>query len=281
MSQAKTKLTTFALQEKLPRWGVLVLESHHAPDFAMEWRTHPFIKVIYALSGAGRVLIGDSEYVFGPRDVIVVPPRHRNRIIDDEGSAASLYVLCLDTKLFGFDDHFADRLQPGALVSSLHFAGQVQRRLRRLLFEQIRDSETTPVTMVGDSIQLLSVLCKQPYAAQKEDVQGDRAEVVAYIDHLKTHFFEATSIDDAADRLGLQRRRFTDLFKELTGESWLAFVRRHCVEHAQTLLRQTTLPVTSVAFECGFEDLSTFYRQFKRQTGVAPGEWREQHGHAV
>lgn len=273
---SEPKLTAVALPEELPSWGVLVLESHHAPDFSMEWRTHRFIKVVYALSGSGRILVDDSEFTFRPQDLIVVPPNCRNRIIDDEGSAASLYVLCVDTELVRFDPRFLDRLPMGALASSSQLAASVQRRLRRLLFEQNHASEATPVSMVGDAIQLLSLLIRRPRRSESAIVSGDREEVAAYIQYLDSHFFEATSIDDAATHLGLSRRRFTDLFKELTGLSWLAYVRRLCVEHAQKLLRETNMPITSVAFECGFDDLSTFYRQFKRHTGVAPGTWREQ-----
>jgi AraC-like DNA-binding protein len=42
------------------------------------------------------------------------------------------------------------------------------------------------------------------------------------------------------------------------------------------LLKSTERTVLSVAFECGFDDLSTFYRAFKRETGVSPNHWREE-----
>jgi AraC-like DNA-binding protein len=32
--------------------------------------------------------------------------------------------------------------------------------------------------------------------------------------------------------------------------------------------------VTTVAFECGYEDLSSFYRAFRRHTGEPPQRWR-------
>jgi AraC family L-rhamnose operon regulatory protein RhaS len=149
--------------------------------------------------------------------------------------------------------------------------------LRRLLFEQTQDTSSTRLTMVGDGIQLLNLLIKQPCDRQPATAAAtpDREEVLAYIEHLKTHFFEATTIDEAANQLGLPRRRFTEIFKELAGESWLKHIRQLRVGHAERLLRNTDLPITSVAFECGYEDLSTFYRQFKRQTGVAPGVWRD------
>ncbi len=261
----------------MPDWGVLVLESHHAPDFSMEWRTHPFVKVIYALSGRGRVLIRDQEYVFAPNDVIVVPPRHKNRIIDDADDPSSLYVFCLSSNLLGFDRDWKSQIVAGPLRRSPQFSARVQRHLRRLLFEQTRRRPATPITMVGDAIQLLGVLIQQPsYSASATDIDLHDDEMETYVEHLRTHFFEATTIDDAASQLGMSRRQFTQRFRQVTGETWLAFVRRLCIGHAQRLLRDTTIPITSVAFECGFDDLSTFYRQFKRQTGVAPGIWREQ-----
>ena len=64
------------------------------------------------------------------------------------------------------------------------------------------------------------------------------------------------------------------LFHELTGETWLSHTRRLAVEHAQQRLFHTELPITSIAFECGFRDLSTFYRQFKKLSGMSPGEYR-------
>ena len=270
-------LTVVALPERIPSWGVLVLESHHAAEFTMPWRTHDFIKVVFAMSGSGRVLIRDTEYRFRSHDVIVVPAGHKNRIIDDPGSAASLYVLCLATELLQFEPTINDRVPQGRLRTSVHFASQVHGRLRRLLFEQMRDTPSTPITMVGDGIQLLSLLIRQPCDTQSTVAAAtpERDEVLAYIEHLETHFFEATTIDEAANQVGLPRRRFTAVFKELAGQSWLQHIRGLRVGHAEKLLQNTDLPITSVAFECGYEDLSTFYRQFKRQSGVAPGIWRE------
>ena len=99
----------------------------------------------------------------------------------------------------------------------------------------------------------------------------------AYVQDLDQHFFEATNLDDAAARLEISRRRFTQLFRQVTGSSWLAHIRRLRIAHARRLLVQTTRTVLSIAFECGFEDLSTFYRAFKREVGMSPNQWRAGH----
>ena len=73
----------------------------------------------------------------------------------------------------------------------------------------------------------------------------------------------------------MPRRTFTKLFAEETGTTWLRRVRELAIGHAKTRLRSSDLPIASVAFECGFNDLSTFYRQFKSQVGVSPAAYRE------
>ncbi|WP_197443745.1 helix-turn-helix domain-containing protein [Maioricimonas rarisocia] len=281
MSNAQP-LTRTALPETLPDWGVLVLESHHAPDFRMEWRTHGFVKVLYALSGSGEVLIRDKAYPWTARDLVVVPPRHRNRIVDAPGIATSVYVLCVATSLLRFDPEFACQLQPGQVRRSVHLANQVESRLRHLLFEQSRGSRETPIAMVADALQLLALVASQPRPAgrQKDDSSETpfEGELDAYLESLAANFFEATTIDAAADQAGIPRRRFTELFRERTGTTWLEYVHGLRIDHACRLLRETTTPIPSIAFECGFGDLSTFYRVFRRRCGVSPGRWREERG---
>jgi AraC family transcriptional regulator len=46
------------------------------------------------------------------------------------------------------------------------------------------------------------------------------------------------------------------------------------VRHAARLLLETRLPVTEVAFEAGFGDLSNFIRTFRKATGRSPRAFR-------
>ncbi len=76
-------------------------------------------------------------------------------------------------------------------------------------------------------------------------------------------------------RTGGSRRHFTRLFRQLTGESFAEHIERLRAEHAARLLRETARNVTLIAFECGYEDLSGFSRAFRRQTGMAPLQFRK------
>ena len=148
-----------------------------------------------------------------------------------------------------------------------------------MVHAQDRDDCTRPIAMVADAIKLLEAIDQRNQKSNRaeKETSNERIAITQYIESLPTRFFDETSIDAAANRLQLPRRTFTKLFTELTGNTWLQHIRGLAIDHAKRRLRQTDLPVASIAFECGFNDLSTFYRQFKRQCGVAPGDFRSRH----
>ena len=46
--------------------------------------------------------------------------------------------------------------------------------------------------------------------------------------------------------------------------------------HASNLLKNNTdMPVSEVAFRCGFEDATSFSRAFRRKYGISPSKYRE------
>lgn len=277
-------LTDHALHETLPSWGVLVLESHHSPQFEMEWRTHDFVKIVYVLKGRGTFHLGNDDETFSAGDVIVVAPQTRNRIVDDPTSAASLYVCCIATRIFDFEPATIDRLQTGWLRNNGHFANRVASIFRRLVYWQDTARTIRPAAMVADALKLVVLINRRSEGSGLRSAVSsnssipidERALLQDYIDALPSQFFDETTIDAAAAQLAIPRRTFTKLFTELTGESWLSHLRRLAVDHAKRRLQQTHLPIASIAFECGFNDLSTFYRQFKKQTGQSPGQFRKQ-----
>ena len=272
------KLTSTALREELPDWGVLVLESHHAPEFIMEWRTHDFLKIVFVLSGSGTFFFSDSSVEFSANDVVIVPPMTRNRIDDSPESASSLYVCCVSPSLLQFDSKLLGRFS-NSFHREPHFAGRCAALMRRMVHAQNRRDKDKPIAMVSATMELLELVLKQPDSSAQvlatKNVSRDRETIKRYIESLPGEFFDATSIDAAAAGLQMSRRTFTKLFAEEAGETWLQCIRRLAIEHATNRLAETELPIISIAFESGFKDLSTFYRQFKSQVGMPPSEYRK------
>ncbi|WP_037245808.1 helix-turn-helix domain-containing protein [Rhodopirellula baltica] len=276
-----------AMSEQLPPWGVLVLESHHAPDFSMQWREHAFVKIVYFLSGAGMFHLDEHGIEFSAGDVFVIAPHQRNRICDGEGTPSSLYVGCICENVLKAEPVTAEKIASGKLSGGSRQTHFVASTLRRMVYTQDLSSASCGVDMMIDAWRLLRGVtdfdCNRKEANDVADLEpngvaqtSDVEVVQQYIDELQTSFLEATTIDAAANQLNLSRRTFTHLFRELTGTTWLRRVRELGIEHAKKLLQETDLPIASVAFESGFADLSTFYRRFTSMVGQSPAAYRQQ-----
>src|SRR5207237_631209 len=96
---------------------------------------------------------------------------------------------------------------------------------------------------------------------------GHREVVRRYVADLPHRFFEPTDIDHTAAELGMSRRHFTQLFRAETGRTWADYLERLRIDYACQLLRDTARSILGIAFECGYEDLTSFYRAFRRVTG--------------
>ncbi|MTW12382.1 helix-turn-helix domain-containing protein [Pseudoduganella eburnea] len=69
---------------------------------------------------------------------------------------------------------------------------------------------------------------------------------------------------------------FARSFKEAFGLPPHRYLLTRRIEKAVTLLRETDLPITDIAFSTGWKSLGTFGRTFRDITGKNPGDIREQ-----
>jgi len=68
----------------------------------------------------------------------------------------------------------------------------------------------------------------------------------------------------------VSQRQFTNLCRNLTGESFIKFLNSVRCEKAAELLKQTDMSAAAISFEVGYEELSTFYRAFKKNYKSSP-----------
>ncbi|MBI3701707.1 MAG: helix-turn-helix transcriptional regulator [Afipia sp.] len=77
-----------------------------------------------------------------------------------------------------------------------------------------------------------------------------------------------------AKRAGLSAFHFLRLFSNVLGVTPHQYLVRSRLRHAARLLSDDARPITSIAFDVGFGDLSNFVRTFHRAAGISPGRYR-------
>lgn len=82
------------------------------------------------------------------------------------------------------------------------------------------------------------------------------------------------SLSRLAHDAAMSPYHFLRTFNAVSGMTPYQFVLTQRLKRAAVRLRRTTDPISVVAYEAGFNDLSTFNRRFHRIMGMAPGAWR-------
>lgn len=95
-------------------------------------------------------------------------------------------------------------------------------------------------------------------------------KLIRAIAEMEHHTEEALSRDEIADRVGLSRRQLERLFRRYLNTSPARYYLRLRLNRAKTLLTQTTMPVTEVAFASGFTSASHFSKCYRDMFGRTP-----------
>jgi AraC family transcriptional regulator len=85
---------------------------------------------------------------------------------------------------------------------------------------------------------------------------------------------EPLALADLACQAGMSPYHFLRTFRHVAGTTPHQLVLRTRLHRAAVRLRTSDDPISTIAFDAGFGDLSTFNRRFRRVMGCSPGAWR-------
>lgn len=261
----------------VPPGGVCFAESMHAEGFRMAERDDPFHKLIYVLEGAVEYERsgGKKKFSAGKGTVLIIPAGVRHRIRDEH--PATLLVLGL-ARSFVDSNQESWRLWEKLSSATVIVIGSAERRRlelfwRRALIENRHGKPGAGCIRSALALETLVVLVRAEPPRSLPGAARERVEAV--VREVEESFPEPWSLDAAAARAGLSRRRFSGLHRELFGESFLEKLTTLRLSHSAWLLKKGEATVTGAMFASGFNDLSHFYRVFRARYGRPPASWKE------
>ena len=77
-----------------------------------------------------------------------------------------------------------------------------------------------------------------------------------------------------AKAAGLGQSRFHELFRATMGQSPRQAQLTRLFDEAADRLATTALPISEIAYGLGYQNASSFNRQFRRRFGLTPSEFR-------
>lgn len=115
----------------------------------------------------------------------------------------------------------------------------------------------------------------RPVAASQGRQTGHAGLALAFRQLADQHFRNNWRIEEYTLRLGTTHHLLEKAVGEVLGCSLKSAIAARRLVEAQRLLLFTNRSAENIAYELGFKDAGYFSRVFKRQTGEAPGQWRD------
>ena len=113
-----------------------------------------------------------------------------------------------------------------------------------------------------------SILYKKLISIEKQQFEQN---INTYI---LNHLTEDLSVDRLCEHLHLSRRKLYEYSEEFLHCSIAKYIKKMRLRHAQTLLSETNLPISTISEQCGFSDYNYFCRIFKQENGMSARSYR-------
>lgn len=144
----------------------------------------------------------------------------------------------------------------------------------------LRDESGSPEEFRELALLTAAAVCAElndtPTATRRAPTARDERRVAVALRHIEALRGARISVDDLAAESAVSVFHFLRIFEQVVGVTPGQYMLRMRLHSAAVRLRCANDPVAAVALDCGFDDLSTFNRQFRRATGMTPGAYRAQ-----
>lgn len=99
--------------------------------------------------------------------------------------------------------------------------------------------------------------------------------LVAPLAYLETHYQEPITVEQLAEHSGLSSRHFNRLFQNTYHTSPGRYLLQYRIQKSENLLLYTNMPISEIAYQCGFNDSNYFSRQFRKIHSISPRQFRQ------
>jgi len=262
-----------------------------AHDTDMPMHTHvDFSELVIVLSGTAAHKVDNETYRIQKGDVFVIskntahgyentvdfricnimyPQDLLHHTDSDIRKSPGFHALFVIEPYFSMEHRFRSRLR----LSSHEF--EKLHTLLHSLIQEYTQKKDGWRTILKSQFMILVVFLSRTYSQTSFTHVSDVINFAKSVSYMEAHFNELITIEALASMSNLSTRHFARIFKATYTIPPINYLVNLRIQHACTLLKDTTLSILDVAYHCGFSDSNYFSRQFKQHLSLSPKEYRK------
>lgn len=251
--------------------------------FDMPWHFHPQHELTYIEESIGTKFIGDYVGSYQPGELVLLrsnlPHCWKNQF--HASMQAISYVI-----------QWNDAVCP--IIPELEpVFSMLKEASRGLLFSKEDSNRLIPdikklVTLEGPELYLsfLSILlalttCNHQSLSEARFMvnlpSGYSSRMSLIHDFIETNFNRKIYLSELAELTNMSESSFSRFFSKMMGRPFFTFLNEYRVNVASRMLIDTDLSVAEIGYNCGYESLPFYYKQFNKFQGKSPAKYRKQY----
>jgi len=251
---------------------------------------HEDCQLTYILEGDGEIFIGETISHFTKGDVFIIGKNipHVLRNSDNYYKNPNLRARAISV-FFSYDNlmQIFELLPEAATLQKLlnysahgikirgEIANEVEMGLKRMLKLEKIDNVLEFFSVLNciskaDDIQLISKTSIPLHSVSEEN-----KKITQVFDYVRANFHNTITLEEISSQLNMSPTAFCRFFKQRTLKTFSNFLIEVRIGNACKMLIEDNYNITQCCFNSGYNNVSNFHRQFRKVTGMTPGEYKQ------
>jgi AraC-like DNA-binding protein len=269
-----------------PKGCSIRIYHRQVPSIPFEWHHHPVYELTLTLNSRGWRFIADHIGRYDSQDLVLVPTDMPHTWASTSAINASLPHTAL---VVWFTREWALRVADACTefaplrrlvdraAAGLSFTAPAGAKMESRLPDLLSESPLRRLHAVQELLCELAGTPATKLATQitaRPESADESGQLAKVLEVLHQRFAEPIRIEDLCSVAHLSARSLHRLFLRHLGENVSDYLGRLRIGRACMLLVETSLPISMVAAETGFSNLSNFNRRFRNARHMTPKEFR-------
>ena len=279
-------------KSSIPPSQIFVVKDLEDKHFDPIWHAHSEYQLFVVLEGTGTRFIGDSIKSFRPGELILTGPHLPHVWRSDEAyfdrNSADItrgIVIYLNENFLG--DHILEKEEMLGLkklfvksMRGLEFYGAKKLQVIEMMKELVTLQGIPSVIHLLHILEILAVTKEYHYISSKAYDEGidqhetDRLNKV--YEYAFRNFRKKVLLDDLAELLHMTPTSFSRYFAMKNNKPFSRFIAEIRIKHACKMLTETDESIAQICYDCGFNTLSNFNKQFKEIMLKKPMQYKKE-----